>query len=81
MYCPILGDSSSKRLCQAWTNPWTNKRWANLFAFLSLVISNTFICKTYFAAPAQALLGGTSCWDDRPPKRGKVEGGTVRCMP
>ena len=30
--------------------------------------------KTYFAAPAQALLGGTSCWDDRPPKRGKVEG-------
>ena len=36
MYCPILGDSSSKRLCQAWTNPWTNKRWANLFAFLSV---------------------------------------------
>ena len=36
---------------------------------------------TYFAAPAQALLGGTSCWDDRPPKRGKVEGETVRCMP
>ena len=30
--------------------------------------------KTYFAAPVQALLGGTSCWDDRPPKRGKVEG-------
>ena len=37
--------------------------------------------KTYFAAPAQALLGGTSYWDDRPPKRGKVEGRTVRCMP
>ena len=37
--------------------------------------------KTYFAAPTQALLGGTSCWDDRSPKRGKVEGGTVRCMP
>ena len=36
---------------------------------------------TYFAVPVQALLGGTSCWDDRPPKRGKVEGGTVRCMP
>ena len=35
----------------------------------------------YFAALVQALLGGTSCWDDRPPKRGKVEGGTVRCMP
>ena len=30
--------------------------------------------KIYFAAPAQALLGGTSCWDDRPPKRGKFEG-------
>ena len=28
----------------------------------------------YFAAPTQALLGGTSCWDDKPPKRGKVEG-------
>ena len=37
--------------------------------------------KTYFAAPAQALLGGTSYWDDRPPKKGNVEGGTVRCMP
>ena len=37
--------------------------------------------KTYFTAPAQALLGGTSCWDDRPPNRGKVKGGTVRCMP
>ena len=36
--------------------------------------------ETYFAAPAQTLLGGTSCWDDRPPKRGKVGGGTVRCM-
>ena len=33
------------------------------------------------AALVQALLGGTSCWDDRPPKRGKVEEGTVRCMP
>ena len=30
--------------------------------------------KIYFAATAQALLGGTSCWDDRPPKRGKFEG-------
>ena len=30
--------------------------------------------KDLFAAPAQALLGGTSCWDDRPPKRGKFEG-------
>ena len=37
--------------------------------------------ETYFAALAQALLGGTSYGDDRPPKRGKVEGGTVRCMP
>ena len=37
--------------------------------------------KTYFAAPAQTLLGDTSYWDDRTPKRGKVEGGTVRCMP
>ena len=37
--------------------------------------------KTYFAALAQALLGGTSYWDDKPPKRDKVEGGTVRCMP
>ena len=37
--------------------------------------------KTYFAAPAQALLGGTSCWDNKPPKRGKVEGGIVRYMP
>ena len=30
--------------------------------------------KIYFAPPAQALLGGMSCWDDRPPKRGKFEG-------
>ena len=30
--------------------------------------------KIYFVAPTQALLGGTSCWDDRPPKRGKFEG-------
>ena len=37
--------------------------------------------KTYFAAPIQALSKGTSCWDDRPPKRGKVEGRIVRCMP
>ena len=37
--------------------------------------------KAYFATLAQALLGDTSCWDDRPPKRSKVEGGTVRCMP
>ena len=37
--------------------------------------------ETYFAAPTQALLGGTSCWDERPPKRGKVEGGTVRFLP
>ena len=28
----------------------------------------------YFAVPVQALLGGTSYWDDRPPKRGKFEG-------
>ena len=28
----------------------------------------------YFAAPTQALFGGTSCWDDRPPKKGKFEG-------
>ena len=28
----------------------------------------------YFAVPAKTLLGGTSCWDDRPPKRGKFEG-------
>ena len=37
--------------------------------------------KAYFATPTQALLGGTSCWDDKPPKRSKVEGGTVRYMP
>ena len=37
--------------------------------------------KTYFAAPTQALLGSPSCWNNRPPKIGKVEGGTVRCMP
>ena len=37
--------------------------------------------KAYFAAPTQALLGGTSCWDDKPPKRSKVEGGAVRYMP
>ena len=37
--------------------------------------------KTYFAALAQALLGRMSCWGDKPPKIGKVEGGTVRCMP
>ena len=37
--------------------------------------------KTYFAAPTLTLLGGTSCSDDRPPKRSKVKGGTVRCMP
>ena len=36
--------------------------------------------ETYFAAPAQTLLGGMSFWDDRPPKRSKVEGGTVRYM-
>ena len=30
--------------------------------------------KIYFVAPAQALLGGMSCWDDGPPKRGKFEG-------
>ena len=30
--------------------------------------------KIYFTALAQALLEGTSCWDDRPPKRGKFEG-------
>ena len=37
--------------------------------------------ETYFTTPAQTLLGGMSCWDDKPPKRCKVEGGTVRCMP
>ena len=37
--------------------------------------------ETYFAAPAQTLLGGTSYWDNRLPKKGKVEGGTVRCIP
>ena len=37
--------------------------------------------KTYFVAPAQALLEGTSCWDDRPPKRGRVKEETVRCIP
>ena len=37
--------------------------------------------ETYFAAPTQALLGGMSYWDDRPPKRGKAEGETVMCMP
>ena len=30
--------------------------------------------KVYFAAPTQALLGGTSCWDDIPPKRSKFKG-------
>ena len=30
--------------------------------------------KIYFVAPAQALLGGMSCWDDKSPKRGKFEG-------
>ena len=30
--------------------------------------------KVYFVIPAQALLGGMSCWDDKPPKRGKFEG-------
>ena len=30
--------------------------------------------KIYFVTPAQALFGGTSCWDDKPPKRGKFEG-------
>ena len=29
--------------------------------------------KVYFAVLAQALLGGTSCWDDKPPKIGKFE--------
>ena len=37
--------------------------------------------EAYFAAPGQTFLGGTSCWDDRPPKSGKVEGGTIKCMP
>ena len=37
--------------------------------------------QTYFVTPAQALLGGTSYWDDRLSKRGKVKGGIVRCMP
>ena len=33
--------------------------------------------KIYFAPTAQALLGGMSCWDDRPPKRGKFEEETL----
>ena len=37
--------------------------------------------KTYFEASTQAFLGGTSCWNDKPPKRSKVEGRIVRCMP
>ena len=36
--------------------------------------------KPIFAAPAQALLGGTSYWDGKPPKRDKVEEGIVKCM-
>ena len=30
--------------------------------------------KVYLQFLPKALLGGTSCWDDRPPKRGKFEG-------
>ena len=30
--------------------------------------------KIYFAVPAQALLGGTSCRNNRPPKRDKFKG-------
>ena len=30
--------------------------------------------KVYFAVPAQTLLGGMSCWDDKPSKRDKFEG-------
>ena len=30
--------------------------------------------KVYLRLLPKALLGGTSCWDDRPPKRGKFEG-------
>ena len=29
--------------------------------------------KVYFVVPTQALLGGTSCRDDKPPKKGKFE--------
>ena len=30
--------------------------------------------KDLFSAPAQTSLGGTSCWDDGPPKRGNLRG-------
>ena len=30
--------------------------------------------KIYLWLLPKPLLGGTSCWDDRPPKRGKFEG-------
>ena len=30
--------------------------------------------KIYSRPLPKSLLGGTSCWDDRPPKRGKFEG-------
>ena len=30
--------------------------------------------KTYFVVPAQALLEGMSCWDDRPPKEARLRG-------
>ena len=33
--------------------------------------------KIYFTLPVQTLLGGTSRWDDRPPKRGKIGEGTL----
>ena len=30
--------------------------------------------RIYLRFLPKSLLGGTSCWDDRPPKRGKFEG-------
>ena len=30
--------------------------------------------KIYLRLLPEPLLGGTSCWDDKPPKRGKFEG-------
>ena len=30
--------------------------------------------KIYFRSLLKPLLGGTSCWDDRPPKRGNLRG-------
>ena len=84
----IFGHIWKKSMCEAQTPPTcTQPIWDVVGSWVrgkrkmgyDLVVGRGE--KTYFAAPAQALLGGTSCWDDKPPKRGKVEGGTVRCMP